>query len=298
MVPRVVGTTLSIVLLSFSAQAGWFGGSSSTSSPTASDAAAAQVQSAIDDQRYVDAAATLDEALLVDGGNPKLVFLSGELALARGRNGAALGAFKSVDTDPALRARALEGEGIALSLLGKSDAAITALVSAVSLDPKAWRAWNALGAQYDRLHDWPKAEAAYEHALAASDSAAIVLNNRGYSRLCQNRLDDAVKDFVAALQKKPDLATARNNLRLAIAMKGEYDRAMEGTTAADRAAVLNNIGFAAMMRGDYGEAKKMFDQAIGNGGKYNALAAANLEMNSDLESGRAKNPADAFSDTH
>ena len=117
----------------------------------------------------------------------------------------------------------------------------------------------------------------------ASGGAAIVLNNRGFSRLSQNRLDEATADFVAALQKKPDLTAARNNLRLAIAMKGDYDRATAGAVGAERASVLNNAGLAAMLRGDYAKAKDLFAQAMKAKGEYYALAAANLEMVAALE---------------
>jgi ATP/maltotriose-dependent transcriptional regulator MalT len=100
--------------------------------------------------------------------------------------------------------------------------------------------------------------------------------------MSQSRLDEAILDFVAALQKKPDLASARNNLRLAMAMKGEYDRAINGAAATDRAAVLNNAGYAAMLRGDYTKAKDLLTQAMKAKGEYYAIAAANLEMTQNL----------------
>ena len=245
----------------------------------------AQIQQALDDQRYVDAGTLMDRALVSGGADPRLAFLAGELNLARGRYDVALASFKRIDTQPELRARALEGEGVSLSLLGRENEALPILESAVSVNHSAWHAWNALGVLYDRRHEWPKADAAYEQAMSASGAAPQVLNNRGFSRLSQNRLDDAASDFVTALQKKPDFASARNNLRLAIAMKGDYARATEGAGSADRASVLNNAGFAAMTRGDYSEAKNMFGQAIQAKGEYYSVAAANLEMVHSLETG-------------
>ena len=88
-------------------------------------------------------------------------------------------------------------------------------------------------------------------------------------------------DSVAALQKKPDLTSARNNLRLAIAMKGDYGRAVAGGGDNDRAAILNNAGFAAMLRGDYSQAKDLLGQAIKAKGEYYAVAAANLADGSE-----------------
>ena len=164
----------------------------------------------------------------------------------------------------------------------------------VSLDPlrgpafsplMTTNAWNALGSEYDRRHDWANAENAYTHALSASDNAAIVLNNRGFSRLSQKKPELAIPDFVAALEKKPDLAPARNNLRLAMSMQGEYDRAIKGAAATDQAAVLNNAGFAAMLRGDYTKAKDLLTQAMKAKKGYYGLAAANLEMTQNLAKG-------------
>lgn len=250
-----------------------------------SDDTVAEIQRTIDEQRYVDAGNMLDQALLASGGDPKLLLLAARLSLSRGSYADALASFKSAESDPELRAGAKEGEGIALSLLGRSREAIAALQAAVTEDPSAWRAWNALATEYDRLHDWSQAEAAYDHALSDSDRAPIVLNNRGFSLLLQNHLEEASALFVEALQKKPDFASARNNLRLAIAMKGDYDRAVSGAATADRASALNNAGFVALVRGDYPQAENLLGQAMKAKGEYYSRAAANLETAHSLETG-------------
>jgi Flp pilus assembly protein TadD len=122
-----------------------------------------------------------------------------------------------------------------------------------------------------------------------------VLNNRGFSRLSQKKLDLAIADFVAALQKKPDLAPARNNLRLSMSMQGDYDRAIKGAPPTDQAAVLNNAGYAAMLRGDYGKARELFTQAMKAKGGYYAVAAANLELTQSLSKGTARDEGHASS---
>jgi Flp pilus assembly protein TadD len=266
------------------AQAGWFSGAD-TPSPSMDDRVIEQIQLALDDQRFVDAGTLLDRALVSGKDDPRLSLLAGELNLARGRYDVALSSFKRIDTEQKLRARALEGEGVAMSLLGRADEALPILEAAVAANPVSWHAWNALGVIYDRQHEWPKAAVAYQHALSASGSSPIVLNNRGFSYLSQNKLDDAAADFVLALQKKPDFASARNNLRLAIAMKGDYGRATEGAASADRASILNNAGFTAMARGDYSAAENLLGQAIQAKGEYYSVAAANLERVHGLKSG-------------
>jgi len=280
--------SLSALLLCLSlapAQAGLF--DSEPKKPSVSGDTIAQIQTAFEDQRYIDASRILDQALLASDSDPRLTYWAGKLSLVHGRYQDALTNFTRVKMDTGLRAQALEGEGIALMQLGRMDEALFSLQAAVMADPHAWRAWNALGSEYDRRHDWANAENAYTHALSASGDAAIVLNNRGFSRLSQKKPDLAVADFVAALQKKPDLAPARNNLRLAMSMQGEYDRAIKGAAAGDQAAVLNNAGFAAMLRGDYAKAKELLTQAMKAKSGYYGLAAANMEMTQNLAKGEA-----------
>jgi Flp pilus assembly protein TadD len=168
-------------------------------------------------------------------------------------------------------------------MLGRSDEALPALKAAVAEDPMAWRAWNALGGEYDRRKDWKSAEEAYAHAMDASNRAAIVLNNRGFSRVLQNRLEEGITDLVAALEKKPDLAAARTNLRLAMGLKGDYDRALAAGPQEDKAALLNNVGYAALLRGDNEQAQALFNRAIAARGQYYGRASSNLEMANGLQ---------------
>ncbi len=240
--------------------------------------AVAQIQQAIDEQRLLDAARMLDTALLSGAKDPRLALLNGDLSLARASYGVALANYKSVQDAPATRAASLQGQGIALALMGRSGEALVALQSAVLENPGAWRAWSALGSEYDHRGQWAEAEDAYAHALAASPGAAMVLNNRGYSRLLQHKRTEAVADLVAALRKKPDFPEARTNLRLALAIGGDYDRAIAGGAPDDQAALLNNAGFAAGMRGDYAQAEDLLGRAIKVKSEYYARAAENLKI--------------------
>ncbi len=242
------------------------------------NAGVAEIELALSEQRYVDAARLLDQAALAGAKDPRLLLLSGQLELAQHRYADALAEFRSAQTSPATKPKALEGEGLTLSLLGRSEEAMTVLQKAVAESPSAWRAWDALGCEYDQRRDWPHAEEAYGQALKTSENAAIVLNNRGYSRILQHRIEDAVIDLVAALQRKPDLAEARTNLRLALAMKGDYGRAIAPGSDEDRAALLNNAGFAAALRGDYAQAEDLLNQAIKARSIYYDRASENLTM--------------------
>ncbi len=243
-----------------------------------------QVRQALDERRYVDASDMLEKARVENLHSPRLTVLDGELLLARGQMPAALTTFRSVAADPVEKARAMEGEGLALSLMGKSDDALAALKQATVLDKTLWRAWNGLGREYDMRKDWKLSQAAYAQAMAAPGAnTAIVLNNRGYSHLLQKQNELAIADFVAALDKDPALAAARTNLRLAMAIEGHYDRAATTGVGDDRAAVLNNVGLAAAIRGDYDEASKLLNEAIEAKGAYYERATDNLQLTKQLQ---------------
>lgn len=264
-----------------------FGGKPKAEKAAPGDAAgqlADQVRQALDDRRYVDAADLLEKANIAKLRSPRLTTLDGELLLARGQFADALTQFRSVANNPVEKPRALEGEGLALSLTGKSDEALADLKQSTALDKTLWRAWNGLGREYDMRKDWKLSQAAYAQALAAPGAnAAIVLNNRGYSHLLQKQTELAVADFVAALDKDPALAAARTNLRITMAIEGHYDRASMTGEGDDRAAVLNNVGLAAAIRGDYDEAGKLLNAAIDAKGKYYERASDNLKLTKELQ---------------
>ena len=242
------------------------------------DAVIGQAQLALDEQRYGDAGEVLDRAFAAGDTDPRLMLLSGELNLARGADEDAITNFTMAQGTPALFAQASAGRGIALSRLGRDGDAIAALREATTTDTTQWRAWNALGVEYDRQKNWQQAEQAYTEALKSPKAGAMVYNNRGYSRMLQGRSTEASADFVAALDRDPGFAVARTNLRLALAIRGDYDRATAASGTEDRAAILNNAGFAALMRGDLPQAETLFTQAIAARGRFYGRAQENLEL--------------------
>jgi len=249
------------------------------------------VDQAISEQRLVDASNLIERAMTSGSNAPALHLRMGELQLLRERYEPAINSFETAAADPALKARALQGKGLALISLNRSPQALESLDAAVAADPSLWRAWNALGVERDRRKDFKAAEQAYDNALKAPAATGAVYNNRGYSRLLQGRYDEASTDFVAALEKDPGLALARTNLRLSLALRGDYRRATSVSASEDRAAVLNNAGYAAMLRGEYDDAEKLFQQAIEARGNTYGRAFDNLQMVKVLRADQAKEGA-------
>jgi Flp pilus assembly protein TadD len=247
-------------------------------------ARADQIRRAIDERRLLDAGRLIDQTLREGVTDRRVSLLTGELGLASARYELALRDFQAAAADPALAGQSLQGQGLALINLGRTIEAKPLLEQAVAADQSSWRAWNALGSLYDSDKNWARADTAYANALAATDKPGVVLNNRGYSRMLQGAYDLAVADFVTALEKRPDLSQARTNLRLALALQGEYERATAGMRPDERSALLNNAGFAAGLRGDYGKAQELLKQAMQERGEYFDRANANLKWVEEMAS--------------
>ena len=182
-------------------------------------------------------------------------------------------ALQSESNDP----RILRGLGNIALMEARIDDAKTLLDQAVIIDAGDWRAWNSLGYAEDLRRDWTAAEAAYRKATDLAPGEAAPWNNLGMSLMQQNRFDDAVKAFQTALNVDPGLSVARTNLRVAMAIKGDYAGALADATDKERAVVLNNVGVAALRRGDREVARKMFRDALDASPTFYAVAYSNLE---------------------
>lgn len=261
-----------------------------------------QIRGALAEGRLVDAGRLLDITAVKGLQDPRLDVLGGELALARNRPTDAIADVATAESIPAFRAGALQVKGLALAQLGRPKEAIPVLSEAVALDPTLWRAWNGLGAQFDTEKQFDQAEEAYGRAAKESNDAPAVLNNRGYSRLVQGRTDEAVIDFVKALEKAPGSAVARTNLRIALAARGDYARATAPGIGDDKATLLNNAGFGAVLGGDYAEALILFDKAQSQRGVNYDRASFNRRLADELlarsNSGKAANNQDHGHDQH
>ncbi len=162
--------------------------------------------------------------------------------------------------------------GHQLNSAGKFKEAIPHLDKAIAADPTLADAYLSRGFSYGKLG--PNNRDMLEHSL--SDYAkAIVLtpdephgyNNRGFTLLKLNEIDQAIADFDFALKLDPDAAYLFGNRGEAYLRKGELDKAISDTT---RAIELNpgdadpfaTRGDAWLLQKNYAKAIKDYDSAI------------------------------------
>src|SRR5262249_20326295 len=98
--------------------------------------------------------------------------------------------------------------------------------------------------------------------LELDPNASYALNNLCYAAIMAKE-DDAVDACRRALRAAPGSRVARNNLGLAFAAEGDFDRALaEFEGSGDLAATEYNMGILYMARGRYGKAAESFTAAL------------------------------------
>jgi Flp pilus assembly protein TadD len=252
------------------------------------------IQKDISDGAYSAADLKLVDRLTQIPDDYTAAFVHGELLLSMGRESDAMSRFLLASQSDELRARALQGLGLALiRIAGPHEAPRVNLEEAVSLDPTLWRAHNGLGQVYDSDRAWEKAEAAYSRAIELRPNNAILYNNFGMSYLLQKRYDIAAVKFRQALQVDPELVVARTNLRLSYGSQGKYVQALAGVADKDLPDALNDVGFLAMVRGDFDAAEAYLTRALETSPSYHRKAAFNLKRLEEMRLLRAESDAAA-----
>jgi len=83
---------------------------------------------------------------------------------------------------------------------------------------------RATTAQVER---WANDETLFRHTLAVTQGNYLAHDNLGFALIAQQRLDEAVPHFSAALAVRPDYAISRNNLGRALIARGDFEAASE-----------------------------------------------------------------------
>ena len=235
-------------------------------------------EQALTHKKYESAKRLLEKVFLKYPGHVRAKLLVAELQFSRGNMHMALASFKKLLEEQDVKARALQGYGLALLTTDKSEEAVIVLKEAVELDPTLWRAWNGLGYYYDGDQDWDNAEFSYGQAIALDKNSSILFNNRGFSRLLQRRTEGAIADLIQAIQLDPENTTASLNLQLALATAGRYQQAMSLSAQDVPANGLNNVGYIALLKGDYYKAESFLTQAMETSYWFHEKAWRNLGL--------------------
>ncbi|MGD9645538.1 MAG: tetratricopeptide repeat protein [Pirellulales bacterium] len=109
---------------------------------------------------------------------------------------------------------------------------------------------------------------AYAHEVAwADDENAVAFDVLGLGRMQQNQVDRAIAEFESALEREPDLASARLHLATAYLRKNDAVKAEAALRAllardADHADARYQLGMIAALTGKFDDAVREFDELL------------------------------------
>jgi Tfp pilus assembly protein PilF len=146
---------------------------------------------------------------------------------------------------PASSAREYLENGRELLLAGNYNDAISALSTAVSLDPKLTEAHNLLGVAFDKKGFADRAKESFERAVKIEEDAET-LNNLGFSLYQNGNYRAAVDRLKRAAKLAPTDERILNNLGLAYCRLGKVDEAYKAFTRAT-GPLNGNLNMAKMM---------------------------------------------------
>ena len=133
--------------------------------------------------------------------------------------------------------------------------------------PKAFAAWNILGAAFQGLGQFVEASKAFKKVTELNPNYAYGFNNLGVTFKEQGKLNDAIEAFKRALSLKSDYAAAYVNMGNALQEKGELGAAIENFKLAiklepENAETYCNLGNALQKNGEYSAGVDNYKKAI------------------------------------
>jgi tetratricopeptide (TPR) repeat protein len=168
--------------------------------------------------------------------------------------------------------RPLEALGDILRTRKEYAGAVTYYTKAIETikkpDPRHWRFFYARGTAYERLKNWPAAEADLKRALALSPEQPLVLNYLGYSWIDQGKnMKEGTKLIEKAVQLKPDDGYIVDSLGWAYYKQGNIKEAVRYLERAvqirpEDPTLNDHLGDALWAIGREREARFQWDQAL------------------------------------
>jgi tetratricopeptide (TPR) repeat protein len=168
--------------------------------------------------------------------------------------------------------RPLEAIGNIMRARKRYEEAITYYTRAIDLvgkpDKRHWAYFYSRGTSYERVKDWPHAEADLQRALALAPDQPMVLNYLGYSWVDQGvNLKQGLALIEKAVSLKPDDGYIVDSLGWALFKLGEFKEAVKYLERAvelrpDDATLNDHLGDGLWRVGRETEARFQWDQAL------------------------------------
>ena len=176
---------------------------------------------------------------------------------------------------------AVQQQGMGLAYLGQGlkQEAFTALLKAVEMDPKQWRAHSGLGILYNQRKQPQKAVASFLAATKLQPNAPSLFNNLGMAYFLADDLARAEKALIRAVRLNPGFELAHNNLGVVLMRQGRLREAREHFEAATSPSQAhNNLGVLLAWQGKTKKAAQQFRAAIDSLPRYYPKANRHLEQ--------------------
>ena len=171
------------------------------------------------------AMAQYEKALRLDPGRARVREKRGLLFLERGLAEDALVEFRAMADQGPIPAAAFDGEGRALTHLGRWEEAEKAFRRALALNPQDWRASAWLGIVAYVQERYPDALAAFQTACSLKPEHPGLVNNLGQTYVALGRYEDAIASFRSGDAHAPGHPRLIQNLIGALTLAGQLDAA-------------------------------------------------------------------------
>ncbi len=171
--------------------------------------------------------------------------------------------------DPQLEAKRLFCEGRALIVESKPEAAIALLEQAISLDPKAAHAYNALGVAYEKRGKNDKAREAFTRAAELAPQWSLPRFHLGLLHYARGQKEKAEREFQTALQLDPRYPYLRWHLARLYREQARYAEAERELLELLRFTPGYSLAYAEL--GLIYEANRLYDKACAAFSTYSQL---------------------------